>query len=243
MQLYKRFEPWIGNNETSRLHMKEAIFRSPPLRKLGLLLISRYDMTVDEIINETWRWIREHSNRKACKEHLQYYSRNLEIDEEIVGNFARQSAKSVVLFFMKEECRRRTRETENFIKYSEELLLTDPLSKPSSPFEEIDERNDKIDLITLLDRAVITDDDSSLLLWKLEIVSDEYLMLKLGVSRRTLFSRWHKLQARLKDIYNSPIAMVPQKRNVAVTTSDVLEYLNTKITFDGTRFVESGAQE
>lgn len=225
------FEPWYANNKTSREHMMEAITKNRDIKRYSKILVEKYDMTIDEIINECWRFIRENTQRKACAEHLSYYNGRM-IETEIDNKFARQTTSSVVLWFVQDEGKKRRRQKKQFERFTMEMRLLAPL-------EDSEPKLNMENLLLLLERAEITEQEVPLIFWVLKAADNNTVEELLSVCHKTLYNRWYKLRDRLAETLNDPYKMVPSPKTDTISIAEVLKYLSVK---NGTTIAETVAE-
>jgi hypothetical protein len=209
------FKNWVADSIMSKKHIEEVMKKV--FRKELMILRDKYMIDIDDLSQDCWIFIREHSETRGdCKEHLQYYSGKI-ISSHDEERFARQTTKIVVSWYMKESLRSAKEKSESKKRYKEHLMLSEKITE---------EKYDSDTLSDLIKTANLTKDESIILLWHNHLITDDMAMemLKLS-SRKSLYNRLYKALDKLSGIYHKKEFLQP-KEEKTLSLSELLFLMN-----------------
>jgi hypothetical protein len=189
----KDFKSYIADRNTSYKHIQEFIMRD---YFLSNSIHAKFGISKDELIMDCWEkvWRESNPTRIDFITHRNAYSEK-SINTYLDDRKIRQTTSVVVNWFLKKifsleekkkivRLKKRQRMTE---------VIEDMLKNSSGEYSKR--------TVSLISELNLTEKETVLFNWQIELISEEEAMVLLDVSRATLFNRWKKLKVKILESY------------------------------------------
>jgi DNA-directed RNA polymerase specialized sigma24 family protein len=189
------FTEWVADRNSSYINILEAIRYS----KYYFLLKMNFGIEVKDLAADTWIRAWSNKERKDCIEHRAIYSGKM-ITEWEDNRAARQSAKMVSQFFLRDKLRAKVIERKSVELFREYLILTGG--------DEMLDYHDSAEETRAFIREFNPSDEEAVFLDEIfQFISQEEAQEKLGVSRSTFYLKKKQfLQNCVKRKYQKVLA-------------------------------------
>lgn len=189
------FTEWVADRNSSYINILEAIRYS----KYYFLLKMNFGIEVKDLAADTWIRAWSNKERKDCIEHRAIYSGKM-ITEWEDNRPARQSAKMVSQFFLRDKLRAKIIERKSVELFREYLILTGG--------DEMLDYHDSAEETRAFIREFNPSDEEAVFLDEIfQFISQEEAQEKLGVSRSTFYLKKKQfLQNCVKRKYQKVLA-------------------------------------
>lgn len=189
------FGEWLADRSSSYVNILEAIGHS----KYYFLLKINFGIEVNDLAADTWIRAWSNKGRKDCIEHRTIYCGKM-ITEWEDNRAARQSAKMVSHFFLRDKLRAKITERKSVELFREYLMLTDG--------DEMIDYHDSAEETRAFIREFNPSDEEAIFLDEIfQFISQEEAQEKLGVSRSTFYLKKKQfLQNCVKRKYQKVLA-------------------------------------
>lgn len=210
------FKSWVADGITSKKHIEEVIRKNH--RKELMELRDRHSIDIDDLAQDCWIYIRDHSEtRGECREHLNYYSGKV-ISTNTEERFARQTTKLAVSWYVMVRLKDARKEASDKRKYREYVMLSG----------QIEEEKYDSDLLSSLTKATrFSREETIIFLWHNHLMPDDKALglLKLS-SRKSLYNRLYKALDKLSAVYHKKEYIQPPVEK-SLSLSELLALMNT----------------
>jgi hypothetical protein len=169
------FNPWVADENSSYLNIISSIEHS----RLYFSLKENFGEELGELAVDTWIRAWQNKERKDCIEHRSIYCGKM-ITQWNDNRSARQSAKMVSLFFLKDRLRAKVIERKSVKLFQEYLIIT-------NGEEMLDYHDEAKETIAFIKNFNPTEEEAIFLALIFQFITPEEGQEILGVSRSTFY--------------------------------------------------------
>lgn len=189
------FSEWVADKNSSYINILEAVEYS----RYYFLLKMNFGIEAKDLAADTWIRVWSNKGRKDCIEHRAIYSGKI-ITEWKDNRAARQSAKMVSQFFLRDKLRAKITERKSVELFREYLILTGG--------DEMVDYHDSAEETRAFIKDFNPSDEETIFLDEIfQFISQEEAQEKLGVSRSTFYLKKKQfLQNCVKKKYQKVLA-------------------------------------
>lgn len=195
--MIKQFKSYKTNSNISSQHIREFILRD---NGISQSIYARFGISKDELIADCWEKIWKNSNTERLDyiAHQKAYSGIL-ISDHLNDRIIRKTTSVAVKWFLIEIYNSEKKKIKVKLKNKLEIEESVRNMLNNSSNESYAQKS-----VTLVKELNLTDEETVLFNWQIELIDEDEAAEILNVCRATLFNRWNKLKPKLQKAYYRP---------------------------------------